>query len=61
MRSMIESLPGMRGMRLGQSSGVGHTGISAHWPAGLERSLAEGGVDGEDLAVADVARPRGPA
>ena len=32
MRSMIESLPGMRDMRLGQSSGGGTVGISAHWP-----------------------------
>ena len=55
MRSMIESLPGIRGMRLGQSSGAGTSGISAHWPPASSGRLPEGGVHGEDLAVADVA------
>ena len=53
---MIESAPGIRDMRWGQSSGGGtSTGISAHWPADVEVAVPERGVDGEDLAVADVA------
>ena len=55
MRSMIDSAPGKRRMRLGHSSGGGHVRALGPLAARLDVPAAEGGVDREDLAVADVA------
>ena len=43
----------------GQSSGGGTSWHRLHCPLGVDRPVAERGVDGEDLAVADVAHGAG--
>ena len=56
-RSLIVPSTGRRCGRGGQSARAAarRAASCSHWPVGVERALAERGVDGEDLAVADVA------
>ena len=58
MRSLIVPSTGMRNGRGSHSVGGGTSGIVSHCPP-VERPVPEGRVDGQDLAVADVAHGPG--